>query len=239
MKQPLKDYHATGGIKILLFVSFLLFCLVNVTWARPTKLDRLYGIPTLPRHIKYYEVDDQDRVMLNPYLQVASRRHKAVLNPRIPVYDWVIDIHGKLRIIAVVPHPRGRTYSGRYTRPEDGYTCGPGYVERYGHVSALAGAPGRIGGEIVNDYKNKRWVINNKSGRYSKENIDRFPNQLGNAAALIHAVVDPGGQAWGAVVYLLNYAPESVKTREQYNIELRFGNPKTRGRPYLLLDQDW
>ncbi len=224
--------------KVFIVVLFSICCL-DAAAARAGKLDRLYGKPSLPLHIKYYEVDHRDKVMLNPYLQVATKKHKAVLDPTCPVYDWVIDIKGNLRIISVVPHPRGRKYPDRYTRPEDGYTRTRGYVETYGHVSALAGGPGRIGGEIINDFEKKTWVINNKSGRYSRGNPDRLPRQLLNGAALIQSRVNAGGQAWGPVVYLLDYAPAALGAREFANPALRFGDPKTRSHPYLLLELGW
>ena len=222
--------------KIVFFIIFLLIGLFAGAGARADSLDVRYGILSLPLHIKYYEVDDRDNIMLNPYLQVATKRRKALLDKTCPVYDWVIDAQGNLRVISVVPHPRGRTYPGRYTRPEDGYSRAQGYVEHYGHVSALAGAPGRIGGEIVNDYKNKNWIINNKSGRYSRGNPDRFPRQLANAAALIRSVTDPGGQGWGPVAYLLDYAPPQFRSQELANPLLRFGKPESKRLPYFLLD---
>ena len=222
--------------KIVLFTIFLLIFCFGAAGAEAGRLDMLYGVLSLPLHIKYYEVDDRDNVMLNPYLQVATQTHRAVLDPACPVYDWVIDAQGNLRVIAVVPHPRGRSYSDRYTRPEDGYSRDGGYVEKYGHVSALGGAPGRIGGEIINDYKNKRWVINNKSGRYSRGNFDRSPRQLACAADLIQSMADPGGQGWGPVAYLLDYASSKLRKKEFANPSLRFGKPETNGLPYLLLD---
>ncbi len=222
--------------KIVLLTLFLRIGLLGGAGAEAGNLDVRYGILSLPLHIKYYEVDDRDHVMLNPYLQVATKTRKAILDKACPVYDWVIDAQGNLRVIAVVPHPRGRAYAGRYIRPEDGYSRGGGYVENYGHVSALAGSPGRIGGEIVNDYYNKNWVINNKSGRYSRGNPDRLPGQLASSAALIRSVTDPGGQEWGPVVYLLDYASPQFRSQELANPLLRFGKPETKGLPYLLLD---
>ncbi|MCG8637155.1 MAG: hypothetical protein MI863_25200 [Desulfobacterales bacterium] len=224
--------------KILLLV-FLSIYHLDASTAWSAKIDRLYGRPSLPLHIKYYEVDAGNKVMLNPYLQVATKKNKAVLDPACPAYNWVIDVQGYLRVISIVPHPRGRKYSGSYTRPEDGYTRTRGYIEKYGHVSALAGGPGRIGGEIINDFKNKNWVINNKSGRYSRGNPDRLPRQLLNAAALIRSVVEGGGQEWGAVVYLLDYAPKTFREQQLSNPLVRFGNPETKHLPYLLLDFDW
>ncbi|MCP4396461.1 MAG: hypothetical protein GY801_03985 [bacterium] len=222
--------------KILFSAIFLLISCTGALELSAGRLDNLYGILSLPLHIKYYEVDDVGNVMLNPYLQVANNeRRKAILDPTRSVYDWVIDAQGNVRIIEVVPHPRGRTYTGRFTRPEDGYHRERGYVERYGHVSALAGAPGRIGGEIVNDDAHKFWVINNKSGRYSRFNPDRTPEQLLHAAKLIQAVVDPGGQRWGPAIYLLQYAPSSVRRKEANNPALLYIDPTTQKRPYLVL----
>lgn len=194
-----------------------------------------YGAPILPSHIKYYEVDDHDAVMLNPYLQVGSLRHKAVLDPAIPAYDWVIDTQGDVRIIRTVSHPRGRTYADTFVRPEDGYRRVHGYIERYGHVSALGGGPGRIGGEIVRDEENSAWIINNKSGRYSKSNPDRTPEVLSRAAVRIHAVVDPGGYGWGPVVYLIDYGPVPVRTMEKQGCSIFYAFPARARVPYVIL----
>jgi len=218
----------------------LFICLWGVEGVKAGSLDDRYGVLDLPSHIKYYEVDERDRVMLNPYLQVATKRHKAILDPSTPAYDWVIDAQGNVRIIEMAPHPRGRSYSGRFTRPEDGYTRELGYVERYGHVSALGGEAGRIGGEIVNDSQSKQWVVNNKSGRYSKRKIDRTTEQLGYAAARIQEVVDPGeGQEWGAVVYLLDYAPLAVRQLQMANPLIEYIDPESEKRPYLLIEPIW
>jgi hypothetical protein len=44
--------------------------------------------------------------------------------------------------------------------------------------------------EILYDKDTKTYVVNNKSGRYSKHNKDRTPQQLVNATNLIRQVVD-------------------------------------------------
>ncbi len=217
--------------------TYLLFtCLCGWRTAAAEPLDDRYGILELPSHIKYYEVDDMDQVMLNPYLQVATNLYKAILSPSTQAYDWVIDTQGNVRIIEMVPHPRGRSYSGNFIRPEDGYKRESGYVERYGHISALGGGLGRIGGEIIYDIQNKQWIINNKSGRYSKRKSDRTPEQLGYAAARIQKVVDPGGQKWGAVVYLLDYGPPAVRQQQMKNPLIEYINPESETHPYLLIE---
>ncbi|MEN8140896.1 MAG: hypothetical protein ABFR97_06685 [Thermodesulfobacteriota bacterium] len=198
------------------------------------ELDQLYGPPALPSHVKYYEVDPADKVMLNPYLQVATPSHRAVLDRTKGVYNWVIDLEGDVRIAEPVAHPRGRRYQTPFTRPEDGYQSAAGYVERYGHISAIAGQPARIAGEIVNDRATGRWLINNKSGRYSRHVADRTPAQLLNAAALIRARVEPGGQVWGPVIYLLDYGPAEIKEQALGSMEVHFAEPEKKKMPYLI-----
>ena len=150
----------------------------------PASLDKLYGVASQPAYIKHYEADKTGKVILNPYLQIASKDFPAILDVKMAPYNWVIDTEGRVAIAPEAAHPLGRTYEKGFFRPEDQSQRKPGTRENFGHVSELGGAPGRISGEILYDKASNTWTLNNKSGRYSKHNTDRTPEQLVNAAKL-------------------------------------------------------
>lgn len=213
----------------------LLLFLAPFAWAGES-LDALYGTLQKPGYIKYFEVDKAGKVLLNPFLQVASREHTGILNPKRTPYNWGIDAKGRVCIIQEADHPYGRTYLKGYVRPEDNSKRKPGTTEKYGHPSGVGGAPARIGGEILFDRRTNSWVINNKSGRYSLGNADRTPEQLTNAAKLIQSVVDPGGASWGSVIYLLKYAPKAVADGLQKGPDVKYDDVATKSNPYVLVE---
>ncbi len=140
-----------------------------------------------------------------------------------------------MTIVPEANHPLGRTYEKGFVRPEDNSKKKPGTRESFGHVSSTGGRPGRISGEILWDKESKGWVVNNKSGRYSKHNSDRTPQQLANAAKLIRSVVDTGGAAWGPVLYLLEYAPEPVREGLAKSPDLAYDDPAKKTRPNVTV----
>lgn len=201
----------------------------------PDLLDKQYGTLQQPAYIKHYEADKGGKVLLNPYLQVATKDHPGILNPKHAPYNWVIDAEGRVGIIQEAAHPLGRTYEKGFYRPEDKSKRKPGTTENYGHVSALAGGMGRISGEILYDKGTNTFTVNNKSGRYSKNNADRTPEQLVNAAALIREVVDPGSATWGPVFYLLEYAPEDLREESLKRPDVAYDDAAKKSRPHLIV----
>jgi hypothetical protein len=216
-------------------VSALLLALALPAQGAPPfdPLDAKYGVASQPAYIKHYEADRTGKVLLNPYLQVASKDFPAIIDPKGAPYNWVIDAEGRVGIIQEAAHPLGRTYEKGFFRPEDQSKRKPGTTENYGHVSALGGAPGRISGEILYDKDSKTFIVNNKSGRYSKHNIDRTPEQLVEAAKLIREVVDSGATSWGPVFYLLEYAPQDKRDALMKDPRIAFDDPKTQSRPHI------
>lgn len=199
-------------------------------------LDTLYGRPNRPSYIKHYEADKNHVVLLNPYLQVGSKKHRAMLDPRRPVYNYTVTPEGNVAFIEEAPHPYGRTYPKGFFRPEDKSQRKPGTTENYGHVSGTAGGPARISGEIINDEKNHCWKVNNKSGRYSKRNPDRTPEQFLNAFMLIQQVADPNGQPWcPSAVYLLAYAPANISEELRKSPDMRYEDEKTKKNAHILV----
>jgi hypothetical protein len=216
--------------------STLLFAASRALAVPPAgPLDAKYGAAVLPAYVKGYEADRAGKVLLNPWLQVATREHPALLEAGDTTYKWVIDVAGRVAILREAPHPLGRTYPSGFHRPEDGSDREPGYVETYGHVSALGGAPGRIGGEILWDDESRAFTVNNKSGRYTKHEADRTPERLVEAARLIREVVDPGGASWGPVFYLVDYAPPEVRQRLLSDPRLEYDVPDRKARPYVVV----
>ena len=217
-----------------LLAALLLASALPASGAPPVDpLDTKYGVASQPAYIKHYEADRNGKVLLNPYLQVASKDFPAVIDVKGAPYNWVIDAEGRVAIIQEAAHPLGRTYEKGFFRPEDQSQRKPGTTENYGHVSALAGAPGRISGEILYDKDSKTFVVNNKSGRYSKHNADRTPEQLVEAARLIREVVDPGTTAWGPVFYLLEYASQDTREALMKDPRIAFDDPKKKTRPHI------
>jgi hypothetical protein len=198
-------------------------------------LDQKFGVASPPAYVKHYEADKSGKVLLNPYLQRASPEFPALLDAEDPPFKWVIDVEGRVSIIREADHPLGRTYEEGFRRPEDDSLRAPGTRETYGHVSALAGGPGRIGGEILYDAPSNSFTINNKSGRYTKHNPDRTPRQLVEAARLIHQVVDPGAATWGPVFYLLDYAPAELREKLLSDPGLEYDDPEEKSRPHLVV----
>lgn len=198
-------------------------------------LDELYGVASQPAYIKHYEADRDGKVLISPYLQVATKEFPAILDAKMAPYNYVIDAEGRVTIIPEAPHPLGRVYPNGFFRPEDQSEKKPGTRENYGHVSSLAGGPGRISGEILYDKETGTYTVNNKSGRYSKHNKDRTPQQLANAARLIRQVVDTAGVAWGPALYLLEYAPADVREQLMKSPDLRYDDEKKKKRPHVAV----
>lgn len=198
-------------------------------------LDELYGVASPPAYIKHYEADLDGRVLTSPYLQVATREYPAILDVSMAPFNWAIDLDGRVTIVPEAAHPLGRTYANGFVRPEDNSKRKPGTRENYGHVSSLAGGPGRISGEINYDKGTKTYTVNNKSGRYSKHNKDRTPQQFVNAVNLIRSVVDTNGIAWGPALYLLEYSPADIRAGYENSPEVQYDDPAKKSRPHLVV----
>ncbi|MGS0680651.1 inorganic diphosphatase [Shewanella sp. 125m-7] len=205
-----------------------------------SELDKLYGTLTLPSYIKYYEVDQADDIMLNPYLQVATIDQPAVIDPEVGVYNYIVNADGNVAIVQEATHPMGRIYKNGYIRPEDGRKKKVKVKggkkkypkEKFGHTSGVAGGVARLGGEIL--FEDGTWVINNKSGRYSKNNVDRTPEQLANVAKLIKATVNPSGKPWGEVQYRLAYGNEATQNKYEGSSQIKYLDEKKKKKPYIL-----
>ena len=212
------------------------FAGANAIDADQGDLDAKYGIANRPSYIKHYEADPQGDVLLNPYLQVGTTKNHAVLDPNRPVYNYVITPEGNVALIEEAPHPYGRTYKKGFFRPEDQSQRKPGTTEKYGHVSATAGGPARISGEILNEEKLACWRVNNKSGRYSKRNLDRTPEQFLNAFKRIKEVVDPNGQPFcDEGIYLLAYAPDHVSKVLRTSPDMVYEDPKKKKNAHIVI----
>jgi len=197
-------------------------------------LDQKYGMASAPAYIKHYETDPTGKVLINPYMQAATKEFPAILFVKDD-YDWVMDAQGRIALMPGIKHPYGYTYTKPAIRPEDGRNMKPGTKETYGHPSLLAGAPGRISGEILYDKDSNTFTISNKSGRYSKHNTDRTPAQLVEAAKLIREVVDPGTAKWGPVLYLIDYAPTGLKETLLNDPKVEYDDPAKKSRPHLTV----
>lgn len=208
----------------------------------PKQLDELYGVLAMPNYVKYYEVSPKGEFWVHPYLQVASDKNHAIIDPKGDPYNYMIDEDGNVRINKETKNPWGRTYDYEWYRPEDMSTRKKGSSEKDGHVTTLGGKNGRIGGEILWNKEDKTWTINNKSGRYSNANPDRTPEQLLNAAARIKQVVDiPADSKWGQTQYLVRYSPKALREEFLKKYEVQFRRPEKEDfiqkDPYFILSK--
>jgi hypothetical protein len=197
-------------------------------------LDQMYGMASIPAYIKHYEADPSGKILINPYMQAASKDFPAILFVKDD-YDWVMDAQGRIALMPGIKHPYGYTYTKPAIRPEDGRNMKVGTKETYGHPSLLAGGAGRISGEILYDKDSNTYTVTNKSGRYSKHNTDRTPEQLVAAAKLIREVVDPGNATWGPVLYLIEYAPPGLKETLLKGPKVEYDDPDKKTRPHLVV----
>jgi len=129
-----------------------------------TALNDLYGEPQPPGGpfgIKPFEKDKNGNVIKNPTLQVVQPGSPLVLEPGKD-YIWVVTQDGAL---VVGEEVKVGEENGR--------------AQKLGHPTLTDGQPARIGGELR--YEDGKWIINNKSGRYSGH-PDRGPEQLDNVA---------------------------------------------------------
>ena len=94
-------------------VSALLLALALPALGAPPvdPLDAKYGVASQPAYIKHYEADKTGKVLLNPYLQVASKDFPAIIDPKGAPYNWVIDAEGR-----VGDHPGSGAPAGTHLR---------------------------------------------------------------------------------------------------------------------------
>ncbi|HQQ90040.1 MAG TPA: S26 family signal peptidase, partial [Oscillospiraceae bacterium] len=73
-----------------------------------------------------FRSDETGKVLINPYLQVATRDFPAILDVKQAPYNWAIDAAGGVAIMPEAAHPLGRTYPKGFFRPEDQSKRKPG-----------------------------------------------------------------------------------------------------------------
>lgn len=129
-----------------------------------SQLDRLYGEAKEPVFIKDWEKNRDGSVRRNPTLRRPARGEALDLD-RGKDYIWIVDEDGELVVAEEVEVGR------------EGNA-----VKTLGHPTLVRGKRGRIAGEL--HFERGRWVLSNKSGRYSMPHKDRGLRQLQNAAAL-------------------------------------------------------
>ena len=109
----------------------------------------LYGYLSIPEYVKTEEKESDS----------IKTQIKYRLNSQIKDRDYLKEDHKKEGFIYV------------WIVDEDGFLCIG--EEKYkdkssGHPTLIEGMPGRIGGELFYDKSAQIWIINSKSGRYSK-----------------------------------------------------------------------
>src|SRR5512142_52247 len=123
------------NLKSLLGALLLAVAAVPALAQEVDPLDQKYGVASPPAYIKHYEANKDGKVILNPYLQVATKEFPAILDPKMAPYNCTIDMQGRVSIIPEAAHPLGRTYEKGFFRPEDQSQRKPGTRENFGHVS--------------------------------------------------------------------------------------------------------
>lgn len=133
------------------------------------------GHPEVPRYIRFYELDPQNRarLLLSPTLQ-RGRIGRGIVLRRDVRYLFSVAVDGTILV-------------GEKRRF--------GSNEKCGHPNLTLGQPARMSGEIYYDTALKRFVMDNDSGRYGFQ-ITRRRSHLEAARALLALVGchDPQGR---------------------------------------------
>ncbi|WP_420599496.1 hypothetical protein [Neptuniibacter sp.] len=119
----------------------------------------IFGELRAPNPPKGKEIDGEVKVKAkDPSLIITNEERPSLDTARTtsPMYIWLIDKRGDLHVAT----------------EDDGL----------GHPSIVSGARARIAGEL--NFVTGRWVVNNKSGRYTRYSPDRKKQHLENAVAM-------------------------------------------------------
>ncbi len=120
-------------------------------------LDKEYGKALPPSKIKPWEENEEGGVVSNPTTQIFdssdSSKGGLDLSMDMKMYIWVVDKAGCLRVgeECVV-----------------GVDLHSGQEKKLGHPTLVKGEPARIAGEITWFENEKKWKVNDISGRYTK-----------------------------------------------------------------------
>ena len=151
------------------------------------ELDRVYGVVRQPRYVDAHERTTQplsrfrlqgnDRHLLE-FLNMAFSDHAVdYLLYQSVFFLWLISENGDIILAYEEFFPNNSDY--RAPRQRD---CPvPSGRRRLGHPTLVNGGPGRIGGELLFDDRDRRWVLTNRSGRYGT-GPDRTEQHLRNVA---------------------------------------------------------
>jgi hypothetical protein len=135
-------------------------------------LDRKFGEALPPfgsqGGIKNHEKDSDSNIIKNPEFQTIKPGSTPILDTN-KEYIWVINEYGKLII-------------GVETPMDTEVNTKNGYIPKLGHPTLTDGKNARISGELR--YINNKWIINNKSGRYTIHYYRRIEH-LQNVADLL------------------------------------------------------
>ena len=148
------------------------------------QVNKAFGKAEEPAYEKDFEKTPEGKYVVNP----TSQRASAGPITLIPGKEYIYSVEENLDVVVGEEYPVG--------------TSAEGFPQKLGHPTLTGGAPARISGELryMGDGK---WSISNKSGRYSAY-LDRTPEQLNNAAALLQKA----GVNIGEVKYV-NLVPRS------------------------------
>lgn len=158
--------------------------------ARSGDLDVDFGTAVVPRYIDQHEIDHislslvrldaENAQILKNLMGLAVHHHHIVSMPfRWLYFLWLISEEGDF-LFAYEEMLALATPNARAAR-QVGAAIPIGQV-RLGHPSMVGGAPARIGGELLYDYRDGVWILSNRSGRYG---VGRVKNQLENVQELL------------------------------------------------------
>jgi hypothetical protein len=151
------------------------------------ELDRLYGALRQPKYVDALEGNTpplsrfrllQPDQFLTTFLHMAFEPHPVDhLLYQAVFFLWLVNEIGDIIIAYEEMFPT----AGSYRAPRQRECPVPAGGRRLGHPALVNGGPGRIGGELLFDDGNRRWVLMNKSGRYGV-GPDRSEQHLRNVA---------------------------------------------------------
>ena len=173
------------------------------------------------------------KVLLNPYLQVASKDFPAIIDPKGAPYNWVIDAEGRVGIIQEAAHPLGRTYEKGFFRPGRPVQAQAGHDrELRSRVGPRRRAPAASAARSSTT-RTEELHRQQQVGALFQAQQRPHSRAAGGSREADPRSGRPGTTSWGPVFYLLEYAPQDKRDALMKDPRIAFDDPKTQARPHI------